>query len=87
MNQIFRTISNTSRSIKHWRQINQWSKHISIKFTTELPSKLRPGINLNFFIPETMKLLGCAERRITKYKIGENVLQLEITEIIIFFDK
>ena len=34
-----------------------------------------------------MKLLGWAERRITKYKIGENVLQLEITEIIIFFDK
>ena len=34
-------------------------------------------------MPETMKLLGSNRSKINKDKIGENVLQLEITEIVL----
>ena len=34
--------------------------------------------------PETMKLFGSTENKITKDKNGENVPQLENTEVILF---
>ena len=34
-------------------------------------------------MPETMKLLGSAENKITKDKNGENVPHLEITEVVL----
>ena len=34
-------------------------------------------------MPETMKLLGSTENKITKNKNGENVPHLEITEVVL----
>ena len=34
-------------------------------------------------MPETMKLIRSTENKITKYKNGENVLHLEITEAVL----
>ena len=36
-----------------------------------------------FLTPETRKLLGSKERKITKDKDGENIPKLEITEVIV----
>ena len=41
------------------------------------------NIALNFLTPETMKLLGSTENKITKDKNGENIPHLEITEVIL----
>ena len=40
-------------------------------------------IILNFLTPETMKLLGSTESKITKDKNGENVPHLEIVELVL----
>lgn len=34
-------------------------------------------------MPQTMKLLGISEKRITKDKNGKNVLRLEVTEVVL----
>ena len=38
---------------------------------------------MEFLTSETMKLLGSTENKITKYKNGENVPHLEITEVVL----
>ena len=38
---------------------------------------------MNFLTPETMKLLGSTKNKINKDKNGENVPDLEITEVIL----
>ena len=43
--------------------------------------KINDGYSLGLLIPETMTLLGNTENKITKYKNGENVPHLEITEV------
>ena len=43
--------------------------------------KNKTGYYLELLIPKTMKLLGSTERRITKDNTGENMPQLEITEV------
>ena len=40
--------------------------------------KIKNGYTLELLTPETMKLLGSTENKITRDKNGENVLQLEI---------
>ena len=40
-------------------------------------------IILNFLTPETMKLLGSTESKITTDKNGENVPHLEIVELVL----
>ena len=40
---------------------------------------IKTGYYLELLTPETMKLLGSTENKITKGKYGENVLHLEIT--------
>ena len=49
----------------------------------ELLLKLKAGIILGFLTPETKKLLGSAESKITKDKNGENVPYLEVVELIL----
>ena len=44
--------------------------------------KIRSGYRLELLTPETMKLLGSTENKITKGKNGENV-HLEITEVVL----
>ena len=49
----------------------------------ELLLKLKVDIILGFLTPETKKLLGRAESKITKDKNGENVPYLEVVELIL----
>ena len=48
---------------------------------TGLQLKLKMGIDNE--TPETMKLLGSTENKITNDKNGENVPHLEITEVVL----
>ena len=45
--------------------------------------KIKSGYYLQLLIPETMKLLGSAESKITKDKNGENVPRLEVVELVL----
>ena len=45
--------------------------------------QIKTGYYLELLIPETMKLLGSTESKITKDKNGENVSHLEITEVVL----
>ena len=49
----------------------------------ELRLKLKAGYYLELLTPETMKLLGRAESKITKDKNGENVPHLEVAELVL----
>ena len=44
--------------------------------------KIKTGYYLELLTPETMKLLGSTISKISKYKNGENVPHVEITEVI-----
>ena len=44
--------------------------------------KIKNGYTLELLTPETMKLLGSTENKITRDKNGENVLQLEIYKFL-----
>ena len=80
--QIFRTIfSISSRSMKHCL-INHQSKYISTKFN-RVTFKIKTGNYLEILTPETMKILRSTKIKITKDKNGENVPQLELTEVIL----
>ena len=82
LGQIFRTIfSISSRSMKHCL-INHQSKYISTKFN-RVTFKIKTGNYLEILAPETMKILGSTKIKITKDKNGENVSQLELTEVIL----
>ena len=45
--------------------------------------KIKNGYYLELLTPETMKLLGSTETKITKSKNGENVPHLEIVELVL----
>ena len=45
--------------------------------------KIKNGYYLELLTPETMKLLGSTERKITKDKNGENVPHLEVVELVL----
>ena len=45
--------------------------------------KIKNGYFLELLIPETMKLLGSTESKITKDENGENVSHLEIVELVL----
>ena len=45
--------------------------------------KIKNGYYLELLTPETMKLLGSTETKITKSKNGENVPRLEIVELVL----
>ena len=45
--------------------------------------KIKNWYSLELLTPETMKLLGSTENKITKDKNGENVPHLEITEVVL----
>ena len=44
---------------------------------------IKSGYYLELLRPETMKLLGSAESKITRDKIGENVSRLEVVELVL----
>ena len=45
--------------------------------------KIKNGYYLELLTPETMKLLGSSESKITKDKKGENVPHLEVVELVL----
>ena len=53
------------------------------KIENRVTFKIKNGYSLEFLKPETMKLLGRTENKITKDKNGENVPHLEIAEVVL----
>ena len=51
------------------------------KIENRITFKIKNGYSLELLTPETMKLLGSTENKITKDKNGENVPHLKITEV------
>ena len=53
------------------------------KIGNRVTFKIKNGYYLELLTPETMKLLGSTESKITKDKIGGNVSHLEIVELVL----
>ena len=53
------------------------------KIESRITFKIKNGYYLELLSPETMKLLGSTESKITKDKNGENELHLEIVELVL----
>ena len=53
------------------------------KIENRITFKIKTGHYLKLLTPETMKLLGSTNSKITKNENGENVPNLEITEVIL----
>ena len=54
------------------------------KIENRITFKIKSGYYLELLTPQTMKLLGSTESKITKDKNGENVPHLEIVELVLF---
>ena len=68
---------------KHGEDIDKPSVQIYVnKIENRVTFKIKDGYSLELLTPETMKLLGSTENKITKDKNGENVPHLEITEVV-----
>ena len=69
---------------KHGEDIDKPSVQIYVNKTeNRVTFKIKNGYSLELLTPETMKLLGSTENKITKDKNGENVPHLEITEVVL----
>ena len=69
---------------KHGENIDNPSVKIYVnKIENRITFKIKNGYSIELLTPETMKLLGSTENKITKDKNGENVLHLEITEVVL----
>ena len=80
--QVFKIILNIS--LKNETITNNPSIIIYVnKKENRITFKIKTGYYLELLTPETMKLLGSTKSKITKDKIGENVRQLEITEVVL----
>ena len=53
------------------------------KIENSVTFKIKKEFSLELLTPETMKLFGSTENKITKDKNGENVPHLEITEVVL----
>ena len=80
--QIFRII--LSIFLKNSENVDNPSIKISVNKTeNRVTFKIKNGYYLELLTPETMKLLGSTESKITKDKNGENVPHLEIVELVL----
>ena len=69
---------------KHGEDIDEPSVQIYVnKIENRITFKIKNGYSLELLTPETMKLLGSTENKITKDKNGENAPHLEVTEVIL----
>ena len=67
---------------KHGENTNRSSIQIyTNKTENKITFKIKNGYSLELLTKETMKLLETTKNKITKYKNGENVPHLEITEV------
>ena len=81
--QIFKIILRIFKK-KHGEDIDEPSVQIYVnKIENRVTFKIKNGYSLDLLMPETMKLLGSTENKISKDKNGENVPHLEITEIVL----
>ena len=53
------------------------------KIENKIMFKIKTGYYFELLTPETMKLLGSTKSKITKYEDGENVSNLEVTEVVL----
>ena len=53
------------------------------KIKIRITFRIKSRYYLELLMPETMKLLGSAESKITKNKNGENVPHLEVVELVL----
>ena len=53
------------------------------RIENRITSKIKNGYYLELLTPETMKLLGSTESKITKDKNGANVPHLEVVELVL----
>ena len=69
---------------KHNENVDNPSIRIYLnKIENGITFKIKTGYYLELLTPETMKLLGSTESKITKDKNGENVPHLEIVELVL----
>ena len=69
---------------KHGENSDQPSVQIYVnKIENRVTFKIKNGHSLELLTPETMKLLGSTENKITRDKKGENMPNLEITEVVL----
>ena len=69
---------------KHGEDNDKPSVQIYVnKIENRITFKIKSGYSLELLTPETMKLLESTENKIPKDKNGENVPQLEITEVVL----
>ena len=69
---------------KHSESVDNPSIRIYVnKIENRITFKIKSGYYLELLTPETMKLLGSAESKITKNKNGENVPHLEVVELVL----
>ena len=69
---------------KHSESVDNPSIRIYVnKIENRITFKIKNGYYLELLTPETMKLLGSAESKITKDKNGENVPHLEVIELVL----
>ena len=69
---------------KHGEDIDKPSVQIYVnKIENRVTFKIKNGYSLELLTPETMKLLGSTENKITKDKNGENLPHFEITEVVL----
>ena len=69
---------------KHREYINEPSVQIYVnKIENRIIFKIKYGDSLELLTPETMKLLGNTENKITKDKNAEKVPHLKITEVVL----
>ena len=72
--------------LKHNENIDNPPIRIYVnKIGNRITFKIKTGYQLQLLTPETMKLLGSTENKITKDKIGENLPRLEITEVVLVY--
>ena len=69
---------------KHSESVDNPSIRIYVnKIENRITFKIKSGYYLELLTPETMKLLGSAESKVTKNKNGENVPHLEVVELVL----
>ena len=69
---------------KHGEDIDKPSVQIYVnKIENRITFKIKNGYSLELLTPETMELLGSIENKVTKDKNGENMPNLEITEVVL----
>ena len=68
----------------HGEDIDEPSVQIYVnQIKNRITFKIKKGYSLELLTPETMKLLGSTENKITEDKNGENVSHLETAEVVL----